>query len=122
MKSDNHKNMQETIKNQYISKGYIAVIEHYINGKKIDVLVQDIKTKHSMAYEIQLSSQHCIENIHLDFKAGCDEVIIVSDNENELQKMREAASRNLDKNTLSKVKFQLMQEFIPHTNKNNNAK
>lgn len=122
MKSDTHKNLQEIIGDHYRTKGWIAITEQCINGKKIDVLAQDIKTKHIIANEVQLASKHFIENILLDFKAGCNEVRIISANKTVLEEMKQKASKKLDKNLLGKIKFQLIEEFIPYSNNRNNTK
>lgn len=119
MKSDLHKNLQEAVKDYYQQKGWIAIIEHYISGKKIDVLTQDIKTKTTIACEIQLTVKHCLENIKLDFKVGCDEVHIIAPDKKVLEQMKKA-SEKLDKNILNKVNFFHTDEFIPQiTNKKN---
>ncbi len=122
MKSDTHKNLQEIIGDHYRTKGWIAITEQCINGKKIDVLAQDIKTKRIIANEVQLASKHFIENILLDFKAGCNEVRIISANKTVLEEMKQKASKKLDKNLLGKIKFQLIEEFIPYSNNRNNTK
>ena len=120
MKSDKHKNSQGTVRDYYREKGFISIIEYYINGKKIDVLAQDIKTKYAIANEIQLSPKHFIENILLDFKAGCDEVRIITLDNNTLIQIKEKASSEIDKSLLGRIRFQHIEEFIPHLcNKNN---
>ena len=122
MKSSSHKNLQEAIKNYHREKGHIAIIEHYIMGKKIDVLVQDIKTKHTIAYEIQLTYKHFRENILLDFKTGCDEVRIICIDNTTLEQIKRRASSVIDKTLLDKTRFQHIGDFIPHLNNRNNTK
>ncbi len=122
MKSNDHKEAQKTIRDYYISIGWIAIIEHYIKGKKIDVLCQNIKTKRTIANEIQLTSRHFLENIQLDFKAGCDEVAIICIDNAILEEIKRKAQVSLDKNLLGKIRFQHIEEFIPHSHNNNTAK
>lgn len=122
MKSNDHKEAQKTIRDYYISIGWIAIIEHYIKGKKIDVLCQNIKTKRTIANEIQLTSRHFLENIQLDFKAGCDEVAIICIDNSILEEIKRKAQVSLDKNLLGKIRFQHIEEFIPHSRNNNTAK
>ena len=120
MKSDLHKNLQESLSEYYRKKGYIAVVEHYAVGKKIDVLAQDIKTKYTIANEIHLTAKHFLENILLDFRAGCNEVRIIAVDKKILEEIKEKTNKELDKNLLKNVKFHLVEEFIPHTDNKNN--
>lgn len=114
MKSTLHKNLQESVRQYYSNKGYITAIEHYALGKKIDVLAQDIRTKHTIANEIQLTVTHFLENIILDFKAGCNEVRIIAVDRKILEEIRTRANKELDKTLLKNVEFHLIGEFIPH--------
>lgn len=113
MKSDAHKYYQSIVKEYYIKRGWIAIIEHYIQGKKIDVVAQNIKTKYTVANEIQLGSKHFIENISLDFKVGCNEVKIISADKKVLEEIKNTALKRLDNTLLRKTSFQLAEEFIP---------
>ncbi len=113
MKSNSHKRLQEIVRDYYRQKGWIAIIEAFVNGKKIDVLSQNIKTKYTIANEIQLSPQHFLENIQLDFKAGCSEVKIICADKTVLEKIRKKTSQELNKELFGKTKFQLIEEFIP---------
>jgi hypothetical protein len=122
MKSEIHKKLQERVRNYYREKGYVAVIEHCVKGKKIDVLAQHIKSKRTIANEIQLSSKHFLENIMLDFKIGCDEVKIITTDKRVLNQIKERASKKLDKSLLKRTKFQLIEEFVPHLSYRNNRK
>ncbi|MDP2938506.1 MAG: hypothetical protein Q8O13_00255 [Candidatus Omnitrophota bacterium] len=122
MKSARHKELQEIISGCYRRAGWISVIEHYINGKKIDVLAQNIKTKYIIANEIELTSRHCIENIRLDLRAGCNEVAVICENSETLEAIRQKTKTNLDRNMFGKVKFRLISEFIPQLNSRNNTK
>ena len=114
MKSKLHKKLQEIVRDYYKGKeGWIAIVEESIRGKKVDVLAQEIKSKYTVANEIQVSYKHFLENIMLDLKANCDEVRIISADPKVLEQMEEKASKKLDRNFLVRVRFQLIQEFIP---------
>ena len=112
MKSDSHKKLQKIVRDYYRQQGWIAIIEAFVRGKKIDVLSQNVKTKYTIANEIQLSPQHFLENIHLDVRAGCDEVKIICIDKTVLEKIRKKTFQALDEKLLEKIKFQLIEEFI----------
>jgi hypothetical protein len=114
VKSARHKELQQIISGYYRRAGWVSIIEHHIGGKKIDVLAQNVATKYIVANEVELTPRHSIENIKLDLKAGCNEVVIVCESSETLEAIRQKAQTNLDKNTLAKVKFRLIREFIPH--------
>ena len=114
MKSARHKELQEIINGYYRKAGWISAKEHCVKGKKIDVLAQNIKTKYIIANEVELTPRHCLENIKLDIKAGCNEVVIICENSDTLEAIKQKAQINLDKNILVKVKFRHIKEFIPH--------
>lgn len=122
MKSTDHKEAEKTIRDYYRAIGWIAIIEYYINGKKVDVLAQNIKTRHTIANEIQLAPKYFLENIQLDFKAGCDEVVIICVDDSTLEEIKRKSRSGLDKNLLGKTRFQHIREFIPHSCNNNNTK
>lgn len=114
MKSAKHKTLQRTVSSYYKRIGWLSTIEHYIKGKKVDVLAQDIKTKYIIANEIELTPRHCLENITMDLKVGCNEVVIICENPAVLEGIKKKARINLDKDIFNKVSFQLINEFIPH--------
>lgn len=118
MRSDIHNELQDSVEDFYKKKGWIAIKEHCINGKKVDVLAQDIKTKYTIANEIQLSPKHALENILLDFRAGCNEVRIISISKAVSRHIEAKVSRELDKGLLKKTKFYVGEEFIPHLDNN----
>lgn len=118
MKSNTHKESQEIVKTFYRKKGWIAITEHFIRGKKIDILSQEVKTKYTIANEIQLTPKHTLENIDLDFRAGCDEVIIISIDQKVLEQIKKKTFQELSEELLKKIKFQLINEFIPLKNNN----
>jgi hypothetical protein len=118
MRSDAHNESEEIVEDYFKARGWIAIKEHCVNGKNIDVLAQNIKTKYTIANEIQLTAKHYKENILLDLKAGCDEVRIISINKRISKQIEKKAHKELDRNLLKKVSFQVIDEFIPHLNNN----
>ncbi len=116
MRSDAHNEMQDDIKDYFQSIGWIAIKEHCINGKKIDVLAQNIKTRYTIANEVQMSAKHAVENVIRDLSVGCDEVRIISINQKISDRIEKKALRELNKSLLKKVRFQVKEDFIPHTN------
>lgn len=114
MKSDVHIKAQEAVRDYYQNKGFIAIIEYCVSGKKVDVLAQRIRSKYTIANEIQLTPEHTIENIELDFSIGCNEVVIISPDKTVLERIREKTSKRLSQYLIGKVRFQLIEDFIPH--------
>jgi hypothetical protein len=117
MRSNIHNKIQDTIKERSQAKGWIAIKEHYVNGKKIDVLLQNIRTRHTIAAEVQLTYRHTLENVFLDFRAGCDEVWIISINKKISDRIERKARVELNSSVLEKVRFLIMEEFIPNLEK-----
>lgn len=122
MKSIKHRQLQEIVKNYYKDLGWFAVAEHSVNGKRIDVLAQNIKTKYTIANEIELSPRHCLENIRRDFKVGCNEVIIICENKTTLEEIKQKTKTHLDGYLLNKVRFLFINELIPHMYIRDNTK
>ncbi len=118
MRSDKHNKIQDSIKKYYADMGWIAIKEHFIKGKKIDVLAQNISTKYTVANEVQLSLKHSLENIVLDLKVGCDEVKIISTNIELSKKIENKIRSQLSKSILEKVNFHIADEFIPYLHNN----
>lgn len=120
-----HRRYQKVIKEYFANLGKIALVEAYINGKNIDVFVQDIKTKRSIGIEIQLNKNPklAFENIEKDFKAGCDEILLVFNKLTDLKTVREKAFKEIEKEKIKKIQFRLIDgfisEFIPKSYKNN---
>lgn len=120
MRSDAHNELQDVIKDHFQAMGWIAIKEHCVDGKKIDVLVQNIKTRYTIANEVQLTVKHALENIIRDLKVGCDEVRIISINQKISDRIERRAHRELNRSQLQKVRFQVKEDFIPQTNNNKN--
>jgi len=113
MKSARHKKSQKIVNKCYKRRGWLSTIEHYLKGKKIDVLAQNIKTKYIIANEIELTPRHCLENIKMDLKVGCNEVVIICENSAVLEAVKKKARTNLDNDIFNMVSFKLINEFIP---------
>jgi len=117
MLSEEHNLVQDFIKEQFQARGWIAIKEHYIRGKKVDVLAQNKVTRFTVACEVQCTTKHYKENILLDFRAGCDEVWIISIFQKLSGHIEKKAHKELDASTLRKVRFLSVNEFIPTLNK-----
>jgi hypothetical protein len=116
MRSDMHNELQDQVRDYYISKGWIAIKEHCLRGKKIDVLAQHIKSKYIIGIEIELSAKHSVDNIVRDLEAGCDEVKIISTSGKRSKQIEEKVKKQLNNSLLEKVTFHIADEFIPHLN------
>jgi hypothetical protein len=116
MKSTRHKNSQKLVSRYFRRIGWLATIEHFLKGKKIDVLAQDVKTKFIIANEIELTPRHCLTNIARDLEVGCNRVAIICEKPSVLEAIRRKAKANLSRDVLNKVRFQLITEFIPPFN------
>jgi hypothetical protein len=103
MRSDMHNELQDQVRDYYISKGWIAIKEHCLRGKKIDVLAQHIKSKYIIGIEIELSAKHSVDNI-------------VRDLEERSKQIEEKVKKQLNNSLLEKVTLHIADEFIPHLN------
>ena len=113
-----HQSEQRDLANYFRKQGKFAVVEAFI-GKNVDILVYD-STK-TIAVEIQLTPQHCLENTREDFRLGCDEVWIVCTSTKVLNNIKNKVQPHLNITLRNKTKFYLIEDFIPHSkNKNTN--
>lgn len=108
-----HREYQNLIREYFINLGKIALVEAYINGKNIDVFVQDIKTKKSIGVEIQLNKNPklALENIKKDFKAGCDEILLVFKELIDLRAVKKRVFKEIGKETITRIQFRLIDDF-----------
>ncbi|MHC4293306.1 MAG: hypothetical protein ACYSTX_03350 [Planctomycetota bacterium] len=113
MRSDAHNELQDQIRDYYISMGWIAIKEHCLRGKKIDVLAQELVSKRTIANEIELSPRHAVENIIKDLDAGCNEVRVFAISPSVLGQIQNKAKKSLDREILLKVTFYLAEDIIP---------
>jgi len=123
-----HRKYQSLIKEHFANLGKIALVEAYINGKNIDVFVQDIETKKSIAVEIQLNKNPklAFENIKKDFKAGCDEILLIFKKLADLKTVKKSVFKEIGKEKIKRIQFRLIDDFtsdfIPKGYKNSTYK
>ena len=113
----NHQNLQQRLAQYFRSQGKLAIVEAFI-GRNADVLVYD--SKKTIAIEIQVTPQHCLENIKEDFRLGCDYVWIVCISNKVLNNIKNKVHPYLGTTLWNKTKFYLTEDFIPHADNNNN--
>lgn len=100
------------IAEHYKRKGCNVKIEGYAEGKStVDVEATDEKGKRT-AIEIQMSTDHALENILKDVKAGYDEVVIACEDESVLEGIKKKGESDLPEDVRGKVKYQLLQEVL----------
>jgi hypothetical protein len=105
-----HKFWQHTIKEFYESLGSKAEIEKRYGMKNVDVGLNMEGKK--VAIEIELTPKNLIENIHRDFEAGCEKIIVA---------VRSKASESSYKNKikyyneelLERIEFRILTDFLP---------
>ena len=61
--------------------------------------------------EVELASEHLIENIQKDFDAGCDSVIIAVPNKRAISSYKKKI-RFYNKNFLDRVEFRVLTDFL----------
>jgi hypothetical protein len=110
-----HQNLQQRLAEYFRAQGKLAVIEAFI-GRNTDILVYD-STK-TIAIEIQLSLQHCLENIKEDFRLGCNEVWIICISNKVLNNIKNKVHPCLETSLWNKTKFFLTEEIIPRADNN----
>ena len=121
MRSKVHNDIQDSIKEQSQTEGWIAIKEHFVKGKKIDVLLQNIRTRQTIAAEVQMTYRHALENIVFDLGVGCGEVWIISKNKKVSDRIERRAGTELNLSILEKVRFLVMEDFIPNLRGLNNS-
>lgn len=109
-----HRRYQSVIREHFANLGKIALVEAYINGKNIDVFVQDIETKKSIAVEIQLNKNPklAFENIEKDFKAGCDEILLIFKKLADLKAVKKRTFKEIGKEKIKRIQFRLTDDFV----------
>lgn len=111
-----HQNLQQRLARHFMAEGKLAVVEAFI-GKNVDILVYD-STK-TIAVEIQVTPQHSLENIKADLRLGCNEVWIISTSIKVLNTIKNKVQPHLNDTLRNRVRFYLIEDFIPHTDNNN---
>ena len=96
----------------YEEKGYQTKIEGFAEGKAtVDLELIDPEGRR-IAIEIQMSTDHAMENIIKCLKAGYDEVIIASEEDTILRGIEEKAESCLGSEARARVKYKLLKEVL----------
>jgi DNA-binding PadR family transcriptional regulator len=104
-----HKFWQYTIRKFFESLGFNAVIEKRYGFKNVDVGFEISGRK--TAVEVELSSEHLIENIQRDFEAGCDLIIIAVPNKRSINSYKKKI-QFYNKDFLDRVEFRVLTDFL----------
>ena len=111
-----HREAQTSIKDYYKRMGKIAIIEGFLQGKHIDILVYDLQTKKRIAIEYQTGKANALRNIFIDSQL-CHEVIIVSSKQHVLNRIKAEAEKTFSSEQCNRLKFHLLDDFVPHKRK-----
>lgn len=111
-----HREAQTIIRDYYRNLGKIAIIEGFLGGKHIDVLLCDKSIGKITAVEFQTSAGHALRNIFVDLRL-CHEVIIVSSEQHVLDSIKAKARMTFGPGQCNKLEFRLLKDFIPHERK-----
>ncbi len=104
-----HKYWQHVIKTFFESLGYNAEIEKRYGLKNVDVGL-DMNGKKT-AVEVELSSDHLIENIQKDLEAGCEKIIIAIPNQRAINSYKKKIDY-YNKDLLHKIEFRVLTDFL----------
>lgn len=104
-----HKFWQHTIQKFFESIGYNAEIEKRYGIKNVDVGF-DMEGKRT-AVEVELSSDHLIENIQRDFDAGCELIIVAAPSQRAIASYKKKI-QFYNKDFLEKVEFRVLTDFL----------
>ena len=115
--SKDHQRYQQYLCDKAQKDNTIAVIEGYLNGKFVDVLVYDFSRDFITGYEIQMSTKTAVTNAIADLNAGCDEVVIVSPDEIIMEKIKKLITKKIPKPLLKKIKFHILTQTIQNNRK-----
>ena len=107
-----HQEAQNIIRDYYKRLGKIAIIEGFLGGKHIDILVYDQSTGKTTAVEYQTGLANALRNIFVDSQL-CHEVVIVSSEQTVIDSIKIKAGKTFDRGQLRKLRFRLLKEFIP---------
>lgn len=111
-----HRQAQIIIRDYYKGMGKIAIVEGFVSGKHIDVLVQDLSKGKTIAVEYQTGTANALRNIFIDSQI-CDEVIVISSSQLVLNSIRGKAEKAFSAVQCDRMKFRLLNEFVPHERK-----
>ncbi len=105
-----HKFWQHTIKTFYETMGSNAEIEKRFGLKNVDVGYETNGKK--VGIEVELTSEHLIENLQKDFEAGCETVIVAVPNKRAINAYKKKIPF-YNKHFLDKVEFRVLTDFLP---------
>lgn len=111
-----HREAQIIIRDYYRRLGKIAIIEGYLGGKHIDILVYDQATGKMTAVEYQTGMANALRNIFIDCQL-CHSVVIVSSKQTVISGIKAKAKMTFNSGQCNKLEFRLLKEFIPHGRK-----
>ena len=106
-----HRFWQEKAKIHWMSKGYKVMVEPKVEGANTDVLVMRPHGKRT-AVEIALSQKNQLNNILRDLEYF-DDVIVAAETKTLKMKIEGEARKNLKKEEMKRVSFQVLGDFIP---------
>ena len=110
--SAEHVILQNLLAEAMKDTGKTVMVEHSVNGKSVDIA--EVSEDKSVAFEIELSPAHphVIENICGDIEAGFNEVVIVTRNQLAMNEAKNNIYKNIQWESLSRVRFMLLREFL----------
>ena len=111
-----HKQAQIILRDYYKRLGKIAIIEGFLDGKHIDLLVYDQSTGKTTAVEYQTGLANALRNIFVDSQL-CHEVVIVSSKQTVIDSIKIKAKKTFDCGQLKRLEFRILKYFIPHERK-----
>jgi hypothetical protein len=104
-----HKFWQHTIKKFFENVADNVEIEKRYGLKNVDIGFE-MNGKRT-AVEVELTSEHLIENIQRDFQAGCDLVIITAPSQRAISSYKKKIEFYI-KDFLSKIEFRVLTDFL----------
>jgi len=104
-----HKFWQHTIKEFFESIGYNAEIEKRYGLKNVDVGFE-MNGKRT-AVEVELTSEHLVENVQRDFEADCELIIIAVPNQRSIKSYKKKIEF-YNKDFLDRIEFRVLTDFL----------
>jgi len=105
-----HQFWQEMAREHWSSMGYKVMVEPKVEGANTDVLVFGANGNRK-AVEIALSQNNQLKNILRDLEYF-DDVLVATETKALMMKVEAEVQKNLDEETIKKVKFCLLGDFI----------
>lgn len=108
-----HQRAQVIIRDYHLRLGKIAIIEGFIDGKHVDVLICNRLTKETEAVEFETRyTPQALRNIYLDTER-CVACTVVSSKPEVIQKIKVEAGKVFSPEKCRKLRFRLLDDFIP---------